>query len=361
MDGEACRLYLRPLGLTAPEQALPGARRLAGGWLCFDRCEAVLRTESAVERRVLSLADLDEWAVPLPDWVQPSCRLWLDRLTAERRSILGLSLDRPRLMGIVNVTPDSFSDGGQYLDADRAVAHGMELARAGADIVDIGAESTRPGAMAIAPEAQIARVVPVIARLAERGVVVSIDTRSAAVMAAALAAGARLVNDVSGLGHDPLALPVVREAMGRDAGVAVVLMHMRGEPATMNHAPVYDDPALDVFDELAERLQQCIDGGLDRSRILVDPGIGFAKRMEHGAAVARALSLLHGLGCGVLAGFSRKGLVRRWSNQTEPGDRLPGSLAAALAAFEQGVQVLRVHDVRETAQARDVWETLRMR
>ncbi|PWC37843.1 dihydropteroate synthase [Azospirillum sp. TSO35-2] len=365
MDDEAScgasRLYLRPLGLTAPEQALPGARRLAGGWLRFDRCEAVLRTETGVERRILPLAELEAWLGRLPAPVRHSGRDRLARLTAARPPVLGLSLDRPRLMGIVNVTPDSFSDGGLYLDVDRAVAHGMQLAADGADIVDVGAESTRPGAAAVPAEEQIARVVPVIARLAERGLVVSVDTRSAAVMVAALAAGARLVNDVSGLGHDPRALAVVADAMALNPGVAVVVMHMRGVPATMNQAPAYADPVLDVFDELAARLRDCEAAGLDRARILVDPGIGFAKRMEHGAAVTRALSLLHGLGCGVLAGFSRKGLVRRWADAAEPRDRLPGSLAAALAAFEQGVQILRVHDVRDTAQARDVWETLRVR
>ncbi|CAO3427009.1 dihydropteroate synthase [Azospirillum endophyticum] len=363
MEDDGTRLTLRPLGLTAPEQALPGARRLAGGWLCFDRCEAVLRTVAGgeVARRILPLADLDAWAGGLPDPLQRSYRLWLERLTAERRPVAGLALDRPRLMGIVNVTPDSFSDGGCHADADRAVAHGIGLAAAGADIVDVGAESTRPGAAAVPAEDQIARAVPVIAQLAERGICVSVDTRNAEVMAAALAAGARLVNDVSGLRHDRRALAVVGDAMARDPGVAVVVMHMRGEPATMNQTPTYDDPALDVFDELAERLQWCEEGGLDRARILVDPGIGFAKRMEHGAAVARSLSLLHGLGCGLLAGFSRKGLVRGWADSTAPRDRLPGSLAAAIVAFEQGVQILRVHDVRETAQARDVWEALRMR
>ncbi len=347
------RIYVHPLGLTPPGHGLEGARPLAAGWLSFDRCEVVVRHGASLGRCLVPLGASPPPLHHLSPQFLESYREALARLSAPRPAFAGVPLDRPRIMGILNVTPDSFSDGGQHLKPEEAVEHGVAMAAAGADIIDVGAESTRPGATAIPPEQQIQRAVPVVARLAERGMVVSIDTRSAAVMRAALAAGAAIINDVSALTHDPDALEVATLS-----GASVVLMHMRGVPLTMNLAPAYADPALDVFDELAQRVRICEAAGIPRGRILVDPGIGFAKTMEHGAAVTRALSLFHATGCGVLVGFSRKGLVGRWADATEPQARLPGSLAAALVAFSQGVQVVRVHDVAATAQARDVWEAL---
>ncbi|WP_448187962.1 dihydropteroate synthase [Azospirillum sp. sgz301742] len=338
-------IHVRPLGLTPPGHALPGARPLAGGWLSFDRCEIVRRRGATSERTLVALDDPASWPEELP--------AVLDRLSAPRPAFAGIALDRPRIMGILNVTPDSFSDGGVYLDTDKAVEHGLAMVADGADIVDVGAESTRPGAMPVPAEAQIRLAIPVVARLAERGVVVSMDTRSAAVMRAALAAGAAILNDVSALTHDPEALDVAARS-----GAPVVLMHMRGVPETMNAAPRYADPALDVFDELEQRVRACEAAGIPRGRILVDPGIGFAKTIPQGAAVTRALSMFHATGCGVLVGFSRKGLIERRAGASEPRARLPGSLAAALVAFSQGVQVVRVHDVAATAQARDVWDAL---
>ncbi|HYG90645.1 MAG TPA: dihydropteroate synthase [Azospirillum sp.] len=343
--GQDDRIYVRPLGLTSPGHALPGARPLAGGWLSFDRCEVIVRRGAVLERKLVALGDPTSW----PDELPAS----LHRLSAPRPAFAGIPLDRPRIMGVLNVTPDSFSDGGLHLDAEKAVEHGLAMVAAGADIVDVGAESTRPGALPVPPDEQIRRAIPVVTRLTQRGVVVSMDTRSAAVMRAALDAGAAIINDVSALTHDPESLGVAAAA---DAGV--ILMHMRGVPETMNLAPAYSDPALDVFDELEQRVQACEAAGIPRGRILVDPGIGFAKTMPHGAAITRALSLFHAMGCGVLVGFSRKGLVERWADAIEPQARLPGSLAAALVAFSQGVQVVRAHDVAATAQARDVWEAL---
>lgn len=337
--------YARPLGLLPHIHALPGARPLAGGWLSFDRCEVILRRGDSVERRMVALGGHGHGR-DMPSMA-------LDRLSAPRPAVAGLSLDRPRIMGILNVTPDSFFDGGRYSDEDSAVEHGLAMARDGADIIDVGAESTRPGARPVPAEEQVRRAIPVVARLVRHGVVVSMDTLSAAVMRAALDAGATILNDVSALTHDPDSLGVAAAS-----SATVVLMHMRGVPETMNLAPAYADPALDVFDELERRVRDCEHAGIPRGRILVDPGIGFAKTMTQGASVARALSLFHATGCGVLVGFSRKGLVKRWASAVEPGERLPGSLAAALAAFSQGVQVVRVHDVAATAQARDVWRAL---
>ncbi|HZB92731.1 MAG TPA: dihydropteroate synthase, partial [Stellaceae bacterium] len=270
----------------------------------------------------------------------------LAALAAPRRDWAGLSLDRPRLMGIVNVTPDSFSDGGDFVDPDRAVEHGRALVAAGADIVDVGGESTRPGAAPVSAEEEQRRVVPVVRRLAADGIIVSIDTRRAAVMEAALAAGARIVNDVSALAGDRGSL-----AVAAAGGAAVVLMHMAGEPRTMQRDPHYDDVILEVFDFLERRVAACVAAGIPPERISVDPGIGFGKRDEHNLALLARLALFHGTGCAVLVGASRKSFIGRLGGGAGPRERLGGSLAVALAAVGQGVQVLRVHDVAETRQA----------
>ncbi|WP_225766766.1 dihydropteroate synthase [Inquilinus sp. Marseille-Q2685] len=280
----------------------------------------------------------------------------LDRLSRPRPAFAGLDLDRPRLMGIVNVTPDSFSDGGDFADARRAVAHGLALAEAGAEILDIGGESTRPGSAPVSPAEEIARIEPVIRDLAHRGLTVSVDTRHATVMQAALAAGARIVNDVTGLTGDPASLGVVARA-----GCPVVLMHIRGEPRTMQENPVYDDVLLDVFDWLEERVAACAAAGIPPGRIAVDPGIGFGKKsLTHNLPLLRGLSLLHGLGCAVLLGVSRKRFIGTLSGAADPKGRVSGSIAAGLYGVAQGVQILRVHDVAETRQALAVWSALQV-
>lgn len=265
----------------------------------------------------------------------------------------GLSLDRPRLMGIINVTPDSFSDGGETFVSAAAIARGEAMWAAGADILDIGGESTRPGAEPVSVAAETARVVPVVAALAAKGALVSIDTRHAPVMAAAIAAGARIVNDVSGLSGDPRALPLVRRT-----GVAVVLMHMRGEPSTMQHDPRYDDVVNDVRVWLAERVARCRDAGLAFDQIAVDPGIGFGKSVRHNVEILAQLQTYATLGCGLVIGVSRKSFIGHLSGNEAATARLAGSIAAGLAALERGASILRVHDVVDTRQAIAVWRAI---
>ncbi len=253
-------------------------------------------------------------------------------------------------MGIVNATPDSFSDGGVFFDPAKAIAHAEAMIRAGAGIVDIGGESTRPGAIPVDPEEEMRRVLPVIAGIREMaaaaGVTISIDARNAATMAAAVEAGAGMINDVSALTHDPESLGVAARS-----DVPVVLMHMRGEPATMQAAPAYDDVALDVYDYLEGRIAAAEAAGIARSHLVIDPGVGFGKTAAHNLALLDQLSLFHGLGVPVLVGVSRKGFIARLS-AGEPADRrLGGSLALGLVAIGQGAQILRVHDVAETLQA----------
>jgi dihydropteroate synthase len=262
-------------------------------------------------------------------------------------------LDRPRVMGVLNVTPDSFSDGGEYRNSDAAIAAGLAMAVAGADIVDVGGESTRPGALPTPPDIEQSRILPVIRGLASAGLRVSVDTRHAPTMAAALDAGAAIVNDVSALGHDPDA-PSLTAARG----CPVVLMHMRGSPADMYAEAQYDDVVLDVRRELAERIAWAERAGVASGAIAIDPGIGFAKTSGQSVELLRRLPDLASLGYPILVGVSRKSFLAEVTNEVDPRRRLPGSLAAGLYALSRGAAILRVHDVAETIQAIAVWQNL---
>ena len=328
-------LYYRPLvqiGPGRPEAALP----LAGGWGWF--------TDVEVLRRDAPPSFLPAKALP-PDVAAP--------LTAPRSDIVGLGMNRPRLMGILNVTPDSFSDGGQDAHAADAVERGRAMLAAGTDILDIGGESTRPGAVTVPEEEEIARIVPVITdlRAAGIGAVISVDTRKAAVARAALDAGADLVNDVSALSYDP-AMP----GLCAERGVPVCAMHAKGTPEDMQNDPRYNDVVLDVYDALAARLQALEHAGIPRRRIIADPGIGFGKTRAHNLALLARLGIFHGLGVPLLLGASRKGFIGTIGKAPQAADRVPGSIAVALAGFAQGVQMVRVHDVAETVQARALWQ-----
>lgn len=259
----------------------------------------------------------------------------------------------PVVMGILNVTPDSFSDGGDLVDAAMAVAVGRQMVADGAGILDIGGESTRPGSTPVAPADEQRRILPVIAGLVGCGVPLSVDTRNASTMAAALDAGATVINDVSGLSHDPATVPLIA---GR--GCPVVLMHMRGTPATMQARAVYDDVVGDVLAELSARIATAEAAGLNRSQIAVDPGIGFAKTTEQNIILLQRLPILLGLGCRIVVGVSRKSLIGLLGEAADPKQRVAGSIAAGLYALSQGASVLRVHDVAATVQAVRVWQKL---
>jgi dihydropteroate synthase len=342
------RRYIRPIGFLA--LAAAGRLGLAAAGrddLGFAAAELIEREGGTVRRHVVSAADLAETGRTDGGWAS-----LLRRLQSPRPPVAGLTLDRPRIMGVVNVTPDSFSDGGRWLDPGAAVAHGVQLADEGADILDIGGESTRPGAEPVGMEEELRRVIPVIAGLAAKiKVPVSIDTRSAEVMRRAADAGARIINDVAALGHDPNALRVAAET-----GLPVVLMHTQGDPRVMQLDPRYDDVVLDVYDWLDARVAACEAAGIARGRIVVDPGIGFGKTVAHNLALLGSLSILHGLGCPVLLGASRKSFIGKLSGGAAPDQRMPGSVAAHLLGAAQGVQILRVHDVAAMRQALTVWE-----
>lgn len=351
-------LYLVPMGIVSATSAdlavgLGRGWRLAGGHLAFVGCEVILRRQGTISAAMAPVEGLRAWAEKHGPSFLAQVDIQIDRLTHPRPPFAGLSLDRPRLMGVINTTPDSFSDGGAFADAPAAIAHGVALLEAGADILDVGGESTRPGAQPVPQEVEISRVVPVIRALAERGALLSIDTRHAAVMDAATQAGARIINDITAL-RDPGAMKVAVRSKA-----SVVLMHMRGTPATMQDAPVYHYAPLDVYDALAERVSACAAAGIGLDRLCVDPGIGFGKTVVHNVEILGRLALYHGFGCPVLLGVSRKNFISHLSQGESPQDRLAGSLAAAQIGLDQGISLLRVHDVAETRQALSVWRALK--
>ncbi|WP_420566866.1 dihydropteroate synthase [Thalassovita sp.] len=324
--------YFRPIpqsDLHRPADALT----LAGGWTWFDRIEVLTREGAELIAAKEAPSDV------------------LQRLTDPRANIAGLPMERPTIMGILNVTPDSFSDGGDHNAPDRAVAHARQMVAQGADLIDVGGESTRPGATLVPDDQEIARTAPVIAAIrVEMDVPISIDTRKAAVAKATVQAGADIVNDVSGFTFDT-------DLAGycASAKVPVMVMHAQGDPQTMQDAPCYDDVLLDVFDFLEERVEALVAAGIPRGQIIVDPGIGFGKTLQHNLLLLNRLSLFHSLGCAILLGVSRKRFIGTIGKAPEPKYRAAGSVSVGLRAVMDGVQMLRVHDVAETRSALDLW------
>lgn len=274
-------------------------------------------------------------------------------MTPEPLTFAGLLLDTPRLMGVVNVTPDSFSDGGDFLESRTAIDHGLRMIDEGADILDVGGESTRPGSQPITTDEECKRILPVIEGLAGQGALISVDTRHADVMRRAIDAGASIVNDVTALTGDPESAHVCIEA-----GVDIVLMHMQGEPQTMQDNPTYDDAVLDILDYMHERLSALEAVGLARDKVCIDPGIGFGKTLAHNLRILSGIDAFHALGVPLLLGVSRKSFISKIDRDVAAKDRVAGSIAAAIAGWDRGVQVFRVHDVAETRQALAVWQAI---
>ena len=328
------KTYFRPLGLCYGSDAgqliaQHRAGRLGGSaTIGFTLVERIIRDGKAISREIIPYTDV------------------LQFIEAPRADIAGVAMDATKIMGIVNVTPDSFSDGGQHDTAESGSRHGLELAAEGAHILDVGGESTRPGSDTVSIDEELSRVIPAVKSLAAAGHVVSIDTRKSVVMREAVKAGASIVNDVSALQHDPESLRTIPELK-----VPVVLMHAQGDPRTMQLNPQYDDVALDVYDQLEGRVSACVDAGIPRSRIAVDPGIGFGKTFRHNLEILNQITLFHGLGVVVLLGLSRKGFVGALTGEKVAGKRVHGSAGGAVQAALNGVHILRVHDVKATVEA----------
>jgi dihydropteroate synthase len=347
-------VYLRPAALyPAPLQAAygdnPPGLGLAGGWCAFALLELIRRGGATSNRTAIPISMLwdRDWARDVAD-----AAAGLEHILSPRSRLAGVTLDRPRVMGIVNVTPDSFSDGGRHATTDAAIAHGLSLVAEGADYLDIGAESTRPGSDTVSERDELDRLLPVIDGLAAKtDVPLSVDTRKARVMREAAREGASILNDVSALSYDPDSLQVAAAC-----DLPVVLMHAQGDPKTMQHAPDYRDVVLDVYDYLARRIEVCEAAGISRQKLIIDPGIGFGKTLEHNVALLSDLAIFHGLGVPVLVGASRKRFIGTLTGVETASARVHGSVAAAIAAVSQGAQIVRVHDVKATRDALAVWQ-----
>lgn len=355
------RIYCQPACFVDRPHGLDGrVARIGDGMLWFAAWLVAVREPGARARDVLIPVEaMAEWIAAMPQHLATRATAQVAAVAAPRGALtLGernVRLAEPQIMAILNVTPDSMSDGGKHGDPERAAAAGVDMAAAGAAIVDVGGESTRPGAKLVWEGDEIERVVPVIERLARAGVAVSIDTRKAGVMEAALKAGATIVNDVAALAYDERAVEVVAKA-----GCPVVLMHapsQTSDPHDLSKLPggAYVDAAYDVFDWLEARIAAVVAGGVVWEQIVVDPGIGFGKTVENNLRIINALPLFHALGQPLLFGASRKRLIGAVDGEAEAGARLGGSVALALTATQAGAQLHRVHDVAETRQTLRVW------
>jgi dihydropteroate synthase len=343
---------VRPLGLlsgaTATKAVVGGqGRLLAGGPQAFTLTEVFLAADGGDEISIIpaSISDIEDWALSEGGAVADAVTEQIRALSQPRSPFAGIELNQPRIMGVVNVTPDSFYDGGRLATTAAAIDHGERLIDAGADILDIGGESTRPGSEAVTEAAEMDRILPVIERLAGKGAVISVDTRRAAVMRAACAAGASIINDICAL-TEPGALEAAAET-----GAAVALMHMQGTPAKMQLAPRYDHAPYEIARFLSDGVRACEEAGIDKSMIAIDPGIGFGKNLAHNLEILEALALYQCFGCAVALGVSRKSFIGAITGAEDPDDRLSGTLAALSHGAAQGVQIHRVHDVGQARQA----------
>ncbi|MBA4008071.1 MAG: dihydropteroate synthase [Erythrobacter sp.] len=353
-------IYIHPLTLTPGPQAVEGAAVRLGGSMAYAREFAlVLRDGRAVEERITGTRDVIEGALARLSGAlaEEGAAQWANLAKVHPPLQLGartVRLDQPQMMGILNVTPDSFSDGGQHDTLEAGRAHAAAMLEAGAAIIDIGGESTRPGAAATFEDEEIRRVVPAIEYCGAMGAAISLDSRRAGVLAAGLAAGAQMVNDVSALRYDPRSKEVVATE-----GCPVVLMHAPGAGEDLHKGPGYADVVSEVFDFLHHARASAMAAGIAEDRIILDPGIGFGKTLAENLALINALPLFHALGSPLMLGVSRKRMIGALSREEAAGERLAGSIALALKGMEAGVHLLRVHDVAETVQARNVWRGLR--
>ena len=347
-------VFARPICMTKTKDTLSDPVKginLHGGPYHFDKLELLIKTDENISVFSSEIDEAREWALA------EGCIEKLDQiilnLTGRHSSNVFTSLSSPLLMGVVNVTPDSFYDGGKNSKAQMAISQAHRLIADGVDIIDIGGESSKPGAVPVTAEQEIERVIPVIKEVSGFGVPISIDTQKSSVMEAAVIAGASIVNDISALSADPKSLRLLREL-----GVPVILMHMQGTPVDMQNNPYYQFAPLDILEYLRNRIDVCLESGISLSNIIVDPGIGFGKNLNHNVALLNRLSLFHSLRVPIAIGVSRKSFIASLNEDEPPDQRLAGSLAMAIWACQQGVQILRVHDVAETKQALKIYKAV---
>lgn len=351
------KYYLQPLGLLRGcSRTDDNFKRLAGSEIYFSTLRIISRDDNKnIAATTIPVNKLNEYLAKLPaDHVQEIITL-LKNIEKTRPPMKinekwEFNWIKPVIQGVLNMTPDSFSDGGEYNDLENSILRAQQMINDGASIIDIGGESTRPGAEKISIAQEISRVLPVIVALKENNIPLSIDSRNGDVMKAACVAGAHIINDVSALMHDIQSAHIVKQS-----NLPVILMHAKGDPETMQINPVYDSAVLDIFDYLQERIEFCEKQNISSDKIIVDPGIGFGKSLKHNLQILNGFSLFHGLGVPLLVGVSRKSFIGKISHEITPAKRVYGSIAAAQICLEQGAQIIRVHDVAPTKQALSVW------
>lgn len=353
------KIYVQPLGLLRGCSDSNGIfLRIAGGDVYFSALRIFIRNADGISEQIISVSSLDEYLQKQKSEIRSEIKDLIENISKERPTLKlkgGLVLDwhKPLIQGVLNVTPDSFSDGGKFADHERSLSHARHMISAGVDIIDVGGESTKPGAVTVSIDVEKGRVLPVIADIARLNIPISIDSRNAEVMSAAMSAGSHLINDVSALTYDQDSTKVVA-----DGGAPVILMHAQGAPETMQDDPKYQNILLDIYDYLEARIKHCLDSGVSKNNIIVDPGIGFGKTVEHNLQIIAGLTIFHSLGVPLLLGVSRKSFIGKITGEEVAEKRISGSVAAALSCVEKGVQIIRVHDVEQTAQALDVSQAL---
>ena len=350
------KIYVQPLGLVrGPIHCDRVFKNLTGGNIYFAAVRIISRTKQGLEEKIVSIVDLDNFFKKKSTTVAEKIKTILNNIESPRGALMlnngsVIGWKKPVIQGVLNVTPDSFSDGGQYSDIELARPHAHEMISAGADIIDIGGETTKPGAQSVSIKSEKDRVLPVIKNLATLNFPLSIDSRNAEVMNDAIQNGAHIINDVSALGHDLKSIGVVKKE-----DVPIILMHAQGTPEIMQNNPQYRHILLDIYDYLESRIKMCIDAGIDKNKIIADPGIGFGKTVDHNLEILNGLSIFHGLGVPLLVGTSRKSFIGKITGEKVAENRVSGSIAAMLLCLEQGVQIVRVHDVEQATQAISVW------
>ncbi|ASK87426.1 dihydropteroate synthase [Sphingorhabdus sp. SMR4y] len=364
-DLEACgadsRLYLKPVGLVDSPQWHPEKnQRLNNSLAWFSQVEyLIIEADKPNRRGLVNITQWPEWSKALPEHLSQRAETVFANLTRQHPALQcgdrTIRFDQPHVMGILNITPDSFSDGGRHQDdPEKAAEAGLAMTVGGASILDIGGESTRPGASPVWEGDEIKRVVPVIERLAHCGAVLSVDTRKAAVMEASVAAGAHLINDVSALLHDKRSLEVAGVS-----GLPVVLMHAPSSGKNPHEGSGYGNIVTDTLDWLEQRVADVVAAGFEREKIIIDPGLGFGKSLADNLALMNNIAMFHALGQPLLIGASRKRMIGALSREAPVDQRLGGSIAFAHHAIQQGAQIVRVHDVPETVQAMQIWRGMR--
>jgi dihydropteroate synthase len=327
----------------------------------FETLRIYTYKKGTISSETIKVSDFAGYVASLSEFLQEQAQTAFDNLTRKRRSMTlksgdTMAWDRPLIQGILNVTPDSFSDGGKFNDIQNAVERAQRMIEQGADIIDIGGESTRPGAKAVSLEDELSRVIPVLKAIRAAGITVpiSVDSRKSKVMEKAILAGADIINDVSALSHDPDSLKGAAQA-----DVPVILMHASADPRTMQDNPKYENVLFDIYDYLKQRMKICLAAGIRQENIIIDVGIGFGKNLQDNLTLLKNMALFHSLGVPILVGVSRKSFISKISGESDPSKRLAGSLSAAQINLDQAVQIIRVHDIEETKQMVGVWAAIK--